>query len=820
MRIQKFGIICTTGFAIIATFVALTFYVNERRLILQTLMDDLQRNIYQLDDDIKHAIQSNNQNEIQRILELAPVLNKNIVNVSFSKDHHVIDLSSTNTLKGTLVSRDYIEFNHLQRDIFDSHSYFKTPVTYYENGKKVDGLLLININDNYVFGRLNQVALFYIVLVLLIIVLGAYTCYLMMRQLIIRPLEQVTIHARDANAITEEHFITELSELDNTLTVSFEKLKDQKDELLYSLNETLYLQEILKTVADINHLLIASENITELLDNSANRLAKHSGYNSCWIALDQSGDLVVEALSKSSEGYIKLGQKMANILANHDDPICQTLVIGKSNIITELRSSKTFHTWQVFSKHARDGSFISIPLVTNIHQKPIGVVCIYSNNLGGVTDKELSMLEELAGDIGFAVNAFRQRDALKHQLTTCHLTGLPNRMSLVKNLEVNSNVTVALINIERFSEINDVYGIDVGDKFLVEYGNWLTNKIADKTEIMLYKFPGDLYALMTNASTSIDDFCEFLEVIVSETDKTSFILQDIEILASITIGVAWSSKRVLEHAVQASKQAKVSRNRIQIYENMPHRHNFSGNISWYKRIKSAIAESRFVPYFHPIVDNITKKIIKYEALIRLIEPDGKVISPHEFIDISKKMRLYSQLTAIIVEKSCVIFKDKNVPVSINLSIQDLLNNELADKIEQIIIDYQMGNKIVFEILETENIANYEGAKQFIDRFRSIGCRFAIDDFGAGYSNFEQLLKLNVDTIKIDGSLIKNIKHDMTARTFVSHISALARELGIKTIAEYVSDQDIYLLVKEIGIGASQGYYFHEPSIILKPEDEA
>ena len=132
----------------------------------------------------------------------------------------------------------------------------------------------------------------------------------------------------------------------------------------------------------------------------------------------------------------------------------------------------------------------------------------------------------------------------------------------------------------------------------------------------------------------------------------------------------------------------------------------------------------------------------------------------------------------------------------------------------------MGNKIVFEILETENIANYEGAKQFIDRFRSIGCRFAIDDFGAGYSNFEQLLKLNVDTIKIDGSLIKNIKHDMTARTFVSHISALARELGIKTIAEYVSDQDIYLLVKEIGIGASQGYYFHEPSIILKPEDEA
>jgi EAL domain-containing protein (putative c-di-GMP-specific phosphodiesterase class I) len=289
------------------------------------------------------------------------------------------------------------------------------------------------------------------------------------------------------------------------------------------------------------------------------------------------------------------------------------------------------------------------------------------------------------------------------------------------------------------------------------------------------------------------------------------VINDIEILVSATIGVAWPSKRILEHAVQAVKEAKESRKRIQIYENIPYRHDYSRNISWYKRIKSAIDESRFMPYFHPIIDNKTKKIIKYEALIRLMDEDGNVIEPHHFLGMSKKMRMYSQLTAIMVEKVCEIFSAKNVPVSVNLSIEDLLNNELVNKVEKIILHYQMGSRIEFEILETENIENYEEAKMFIERFRALGCRFAIDDFGAGYSNFDQVLKLNVDTIKIDGSLIKNLQHDKNARIFVHHIADLARELGIKTVAEFVSNEDIYNLVNGLGIDASQGYYFYEPS---------
>jgi EAL domain-containing protein (putative c-di-GMP-specific phosphodiesterase class I) len=126
----------------------------------------------------------------------------------------------------------------------------------------------------------------------------------------------------------------------------------------------------------------------------------------------------------------------------------------------------------------------------------------------------------------------------------------------------------------------------------------------------------------------------------------------------------------------------------------------------------------------------------------------------------------------------------------------------------------MGRVIIFEILESEGIENYTEVSAFVDRFKAIGCRFAIDDFGSGYSNFEHLLKLNVDTLKIDGALIKNLPHDRNAQIFVKHIADFAHEMGISTVAEFVSCEEIYKQVREIGIDASQGYYFYEPSASL------
>lgn len=440
---------------------------------------------------------------------------------------------------------------------------------------------------------------------------------------------------------------------------------------------------------------------------------------------------------------------------------------------------------------------------------------IYSNSNDGFTKKEITMLEELAGDIGFAVNAFKQRAELQIHLTTEHITGLPNRVALIDRLSKCHNVILALINIDRFTDINDVYGTDIGDKVLLEYSRWLTNEMSPHPSMHLYKMSSDEFVIVMENHLMLQQFYDFIEHTINATAKHPFLVNDIEVLVSVTAGIALPSNRILEHAVSAVKEAKLKRKKIVVYEQISQASNHAGNVSWYRLIKSAIDEGRFVPYFHPIVDNKTLEIIKYEALIRLVDENGTVHSPSAFLGMAKKMRMYTQLTLMLVEKVCTIFKDQNIPVSINLSTEDITNQELVEKIEEILLTNHMIGKVEFEIVESENIENYEETRIFIERFKSIGCKFSIDDFGSGFSNFEQFLKLNVDTIKIDGSLIRNIQNDHNARLFVQNITHLTHALGMKIIAEYVSNDDIFRIVKEIGIDASQGYYFFEPMPALQ-----
>ena len=324
---------------------------------------------------------------------------------------------------------------------------------------------------------------------------------------------------------------------------------------------------------------------------------------------------------------------------------------------------------------------------------------------------------------------------------------------------------MAIINIDRFSDINDVYGITIGDAILSGYAHWLKRMIAAEPHISLYKMGSDEYALVYEECNDLSYCIAFLDRLIAMTQKESFVIEGIEIVLTITVGIAPASERVLEHATAALKEAKRKRRSLEVFS-YEVKQEQGNNIAWYKRIKEAVEESRIVPFFQPIVDNATGRIIKYEALIRLIDTEGKVVSPYLFLEIAKKTKIYPELTKIMIDKVIARFKGSELPVSLNLSTQDLINPELADYLESTIMREGMGRLIIFEILESEGFENYDAVSAFVDRFKSIGCRFAIDDFGTGYSNFDHLLKLNVDTIKIDGT----IKTRMTGMQIFTGIS--------------------------------------------------
>jgi EAL domain-containing protein (putative c-di-GMP-specific phosphodiesterase class I) len=261
-------------------------------------------------------------------------------------------------------------------------------------------------------------------------------------------------------------------------------------------------------------------------------------------------------------------------------------------------------------------------------------------------------------------------------------------------------------------------------------------------------------------------------------------------------------------ALQSAK--KDHKDFIIFYDELDKFQEYEKNMYWTKKLKSAFINDNIKVFFQPIVNNQTLKVDKYECLVRLIDEDGKVIAPFFFLDISKKSNQYTKLTKIVLEKSFQQFENLPFEFSVNISYEDIENPDFLDFIKDLTKKYNITNRVVFEILEDSNIKNYNLLISFVEEVKSLGCKVAIDDFGSGYSNFEHLLKMNIDYLKIDASLIKNIATNQNSYKITKTIIEFAKNLNLKTIAEYVENEEIFKIVKELVSDYSQGYLFSAP----------
>ena len=248
-----------------------------------------------------------------------------------------------------------------------------------------------------------------------------------------------------------------------------------------------------------------------------------------------------------------------------------------------------------------------------------------------------------------------------------------------------------------------------------------------------------------------------------------------------------------------------------IYEDSMHfERDYENNLKIALKVRKAIESSGIVPYFQPILSNKTGEVTKFECLSRLIDEEGKILSPKMFIPIAKKIKAYNQVTKCIIDKSFEVFSHNDYEFSINLSIEDIMNQEIYGFILRKLKDTGMGPRVIFELLESEAIEDYEKVSRFIVEIKRYGAKVAIDDFGSGFSNFVYLTKIDVDYIKIDSSLIDHIDENRNSKLVTETIVAFAKKLGIKTIAEYVHSSTVMTEVKKMGIDYSQGYHIDEP----------
>ncbi len=422
-----------------------------------------------------------------------------------------------------------------------------------------------------------------------------------------------------------------------------------------------------------------------------------------------------------------------------------------------------------------------------------------------VTLNDITKIEEL-------------NNILKYRLYYDELTGLPNRRKLIEDIKQNEHEGICLINIDNFSSINDTYGIETGDRLLKEVSERLNVCIKKIGIHKAYKLHADEFAVLhfKDSMLTKEEFEELANELIYELIDKPYVFGEYEIFINVSVGIALiysvqDYEDLLPSADIALKTAKKHRKHFVFYDSsLQTKKDYEENILWTKNLIKAMIEDRIIVYFQPIFSLKERKIEKYECLVRMIDEKGDVIPPIKFLKIAKITKLYHSLTKIVIEKSFQKFSNLDYEFSINIDVEDIINQNTRDFIKEKILKYKVGKKLVFEIVETESIENYDVIRDFVNEFRKYGCKFAIDDFGTGYSNIERLVEIKFDYIKIDASVIKKLHYDKESKLIVTLINNLAHGIGSETVAEYVESKEVFEKVEQLDIDFAQGFYIGKP----------
>ncbi|NRA21466.1 MAG: bifunctional diguanylate cyclase/phosphodiesterase [Oceanospirillaceae bacterium] len=414
--------------------------------------------------------------------------------------------------------------------------------------------------------------------------------------------------------------------------------------------------------------------------------------------------------------------------------------------------------------------------------------------------------------LSFFIFSTRKQHRIIKEQATDSLTGLPNRTSLIQHIRAANFPTIAILDIEGFNSLNNFYGLETCDAILCHVAQSLSAHATDP--ISVYRLGNDIFVLLADKKEYQETLKLVTTNIVDYFSRHDYKHQETNIRINLSAGISGhKSMNPLIDASIALNQAKKERSYIVTYteEHANVAEQQRSNVIWVQKLRDALREDRVKPFFQVIVDNVTGDRSKVEALVRLIEPNGKIIPPFFFLEAAKISRQYYQITHIMIEKSLQEIANNDMTVSINFTIEDTQRIETVQFFKEQLAKYSCASRVIIELTESEGIENYDDAIEFIRDIRSLGAKVAIDDFGSGYSNFMHLMSLNPDFLKIDGSIVKRLLDDRNAEVIVKALVNFANELGIKTIAEFVDSQALQDKVTELGVDYSQGYHLGKPA---------
>ena len=390
----------------------------------------------------------------------------------------------------------------------------------------------------------------------------------------------------------------------------------------------------------------------------------------------------------------------------------------------------------------------------------------------------------------------------KTKLLINQLTNLPNINALKIKDNDNDNFVFLYIDIEFFSTYNRLYGHEIGDNILKKMAIILKS-YAIKHNYKVFHIGGDNFGLLIPETSDLDNKAKKC---LNYIQNNSIDINGVDITLTVKIGVSTNQISLLEDSHQAVRVAKSKGLHYFIYnkEETSHKHNVEKLTSLIKAIK----ENDILTYYQPIVD-ANAKIVKYEALVRMND-NGNILSPFEFLDIAKTSGHYFDITNIVCKQVIKDVERYNIKASINLAYEDISDEHHITTIFNMLSRMKNPSNITLEILESSAIDNFTILKDFTEKAKKIGVKIAIDDYGSGYSSLQNIIEIQPDILKIDGSIVKYINDNPRAFIVTQATTKGGHDLGMKIVAEFISTKEIFETTKNMGIDMYQGYYFSEP----------
>ncbi len=519
-------------------------------------------------------------------------------------------------------------------------------------------------------------------------------------------------------------------------------------------------------------------------------------------------ELMGTALSQSTEGVIitdsqnriaETNQAFEAITGYRSDE-----VLGQNpSVLSSGKQDKMFYTrmWDSLNSNGhwhgeivnrrKDGSLISQWMSLNAIRNTEGEL---QNYVAVFTD-----LTELKAE----------REKRLYALEHDQLTGLPNKSRLSFLLDdAEQGGSLLLLNVDNFSYINTAYGLAFGDQLLCGVAERLQQLSVDARA---FRVNADEFALYFDGKVDLEaQIAQVRQLFARQIE-----VEDLGFNITFTFGGASGHQGLFGQAIQALRKAREQgKNRFHLYDaqqDEPDQDKRFDYIHWNSLLHAALSEDRVRPYFQGIRDNQSGEITRYEALVRL-EHEGEVYTPYRFLNAARLSGLMPEIARRVIDKGFAEIAGKSCLLSVNITEEDLNQGYLAAYLDEKSAQYGVEpSRVTLEILEGVSATGKKNHIKQLSALKQRGYQLAIDDFGTEYSNFERILELNVDTVKIDAKYIKNIAEDKTSYEVTRAIVFFAKNAGIETVAEFVHNEAVQAIVSDLGIEYSQGYLFSEPA---------